>query len=305
MSHLQADAPPPTDRLRKAIMKIAHAKVMAEHIPDGVLFDVLDAVEDDLEELQAVLVRETGAAPPLSARGEPQQAVDPRALVFFLTRLVADAGKLLEALGEPVSHCPHRSVFHPAEGAEVCDDCGATGPFSLDLGEPVSSPPQERTKPGRIAIGGPGCYPFVKPPDAGRTPLDLEAIKAREAEATKGPWRAAYSEQEHRTGSLMCKDTCGNGDIPIRITQLKPSIDWPGTEGHVMCDRSSVDDVISETTDEHVVCCGGHDYDDCGFVSPSDAEFIAHARQDVPALIAEVERLRAALASAPQPQEKP
>jgi hypothetical protein len=46
----------------------------------------------------------------------------------------------------------------------------------------------------------------------------------------------------------------------------------------------------------HVVCFG-HDYDDYGDVKGPDAEFIAHARTDVPALLAEVERLRAELAN--------
>jgi hypothetical protein len=54
-----------------------------------------------------------------------------------------------------------------------------------------------------------------------------------------------------------------------------------------------------------VVCCGGEcDKQDCGLTITmsrydrnlkerrADATFIAHARQDIPALIAEVERLR-------------
>ena len=75
----------------------------------------------------------------------------------------------------------------------------------------------------------------------------LDAIQAREAKATAGPWAIDGPAQ------------CGPGDT---LTV------YPVEDGGALA-----------------------------YVQPSweDAEFIAHARQDVPALLAEVERLRARL----------
>lgn len=43
----------------------------------------------------------------------------------------------------------------------------------------------------------------------------------------------------------------------------------------------------------HHVVCFGHDYDEYGSIdNVADAAFIAHARDDIPALLAEVRRLR-------------
>lgn len=88
-------------------------------------------------------------------------------------------------------------------------------------------------------------------------PLDLDGIKTREAAATKGPWHAPGLGEVHSDHD--------NG-IYVRITR----------------DRAT-----GESEDDCIVC----DY--CG---DADADFIAHARQDIPALIAEVERLEAEVA---------
>ena len=90
------------------------------------------------------------------------------------------------------------------------------------------------------------------------TPLDLEPIKARCDVATAGPWRAVLS--------------------------------YSGMPA------AGVSDIIG-LNDEHVVCFG-HDYDEYGYMAVEDAEFCAHARQDIPALIAEVEALRQRLLDA-------
>ncbi len=79
-------------------------------------------------------------------------------------------------------------------------------------------------------------------------PLDLGAIKAREAEATEGPWRVEESRKPEYSIILVC----------------------------------GPDDTGEEVI--HFMYSDGRE---------PDAEFIASARQDVPALIAEVERLRA------------
>lgn len=78
-------------------------------------------------------------------------------------------------------------------------------------------------------------------------PLDLEPIKARERDATIGPW---IREQN---------DKHGIGSVLIRHRQH---------------------DNISFAVE----------------ADAADATFIAHARADVPALIAEIERLRALVA---------
>ena len=49
-------------------------------------------------------------------------------------------------------------------------------------------------------------------------------------------------------------------------------------------------EVMSEATGVHVICFG-HDRDDYGRVDEPDAEFIAHAREDIPYLLQELATL--------------
>jgi len=89
-------------------------------------------------------------------------------------------------------------------------------------------------------------------------PLDLDAIRARAEAATAGPW-AAWLDQDgadHMHGLLMV----GNAAAVI-----------PDGESYV--DGVDVNPIA-------------HTY------TPEDREFIAHAREDIPALLAKVERLR-------------
>ena len=83
---------------------------------------------------------------------------------------------------------------------------------------------------------------------------DLEAIKARAAAATEGPWE---------------------WDDPTIGQHWSRPEPW----------ATVVDDEVN---------CGGYCYG--GSSSPiksdADGQFIAHAREDIPALVAEVERLR-------------
>jgi hypothetical protein len=78
--------------------------------------------------------------------------------------------------------------------------------------------------------------------------VDLEAIEARAASATRGPWT-----QRHR-------------DIGVEGPNYLQTLAW-----------------TARLADEGTV----------GVRSVADAEFIAHARTDVPALVAEVRALRA------------
>lgn len=94
--------------------------------------------------------------------------------------------------------------------------------------------------------------PHTNPASA--APLDLEAIKARAAAATEGPWE------------------WGNPTIGQHWSRPEP---WA--------------EVVNAD-----VACGSYCYG--GSVRPiesdADGQFIAHAREDIPALVAEVDELR-------------
>lgn len=85
--------------------------------------------------------------------------------------------------------------------------------------------------------------------------LDLDAIKARVEAATPGPWKA------------------DGGEVSQHWSRPEP---WQ--------------EVVSTEVSCMSYCYGGTAR---GVERDADAEFIAHARTDVPALVAEVERLRA------------
>ena len=97
------------------------------------------------------------------------------------------------------------------------------------------------------------------------TTLDLDAIEARANAATPGPWGV------------------GNGTHIVRGLEVTG-------RGSYTCIQS-----VAEVADEDDREDWGHD--DFVEVDPEDdAAFIAAARTDVPALVAEVRRLRAELA---------
>lgn len=100
------------------------------------------------------------------------------------------------------------------------------------------------------------------------TALDLDAIRYRLAEATPGPWGV------------------GNGTHIVRGLEVTG-------RGSFTCIQS-----VAEIDDEDDRLDWGHD-DEVEVDPEADAQFIAHARQDIPALLAEVDRLRAELAATP------
>jgi hypothetical protein len=96
--------------------------------------------------------------------------------------------------------------------------------------------------------------------------LDLEAIKARAEAATEGPWQV--DKPPYALGAY----TGGGGDCTVTVsTKLK----WSSKCG----DEPERAGVFKKLL--------------VSWQSKQDAEFIAHARTDIPALIAEIERLRA------------
>lgn len=100
---------------------------------------------------------------------------------------------------------------------------------------------------------------------------ELQAIKARAEAATPGPWRQGYA-------SMSCtKDHGGLGHHPGPPQCVYDKLTW----------HESNECVSAANGDE---ICGPDDYGNAP--RENDCTFIAHARTDVPALVAEVERLR-------------
>jgi hypothetical protein len=95
--------------------------------------------------------------------------------------------------------------------------------------------------------------------------LDLEAIRVRADAATAGPW----------------------GSLPDIV---------PGQPNWIIGRTADPNDGYYGTTD--VLRIADENLDG-NYLSDDDAEFIAHARTDIPALIAEVEALRAQHEAAP------
>jgi hypothetical protein len=130
--------------------------------------------------------------------------------------------------------------------------------------------------------------------------IDLDAIRARLAAATPGPWE--LGDVWFRAGVIYDETGVRNGDAPTRCAYchhgdpvfVEPDMDVNGTRmvGHI---HRSADPYDPEHTvsgaDGTVVLVGRGDYGP--YVSEEDAAFIAGARQDVADLLAEVERLRA------------
>ncbi len=98
-------------------------------------------------------------------------------------------------------------------------------------------------------------------PATGAEPLDLDGIKKREAAATKGPWRSMQA------GNSTMEDGLLDHIAEVEGLQRHWNPGWLGWQSARNYFKS--------------------------FFRQRDAEFIAHARQDIPALVAEVSRLRA------------
>jgi hypothetical protein len=88
--------------------------------------------------------------------------------------------------------------------------------------------------------------------------LDLPAIRARAEAATPGPWQ-----------EVLCPKSAFDGK------------DWIGVASEDVVGKGGLG-----------VCINGRVGDGHEVQSVADAEFIAHARTDIPALLAEVDRLR-------------
>jgi hypothetical protein len=130
--------------------------------------------------------------------------------------------------------------------------------------------------------------------------LDLEAISARADAATPGPW--IIGDRWHIAGVMpemfgegkcsLCRSENpivweGRRDINGKrmLAHVHQTAEpWYG-EGHQMFSYDG--------GPEPFTVAGNYDWEVGGIISPVDCEFIAHAREDIPALIARIRELEA------------
>lgn len=110
------------------------------------------------------------------------------------------------------------------------------------------------------------------------TEADLAAIQARERAATRGPWTV---QSEVAVPNARGQEVFPNG---MALTNRWIVTSWIHPQSRAQYPITSVG-----YSPFSVNACASH-------IDPANAEFMASARQDVPALLAEVRRLRAALA---------
>ncbi|MCG6493401.1 hypothetical protein [Kitasatospora sp. A2-31] len=123
--------------------------------------------------------------------------------------------------------------------------------------------------------------------DQPNAPLDLDAIKARVQAATPGPWRwRGNTEARH-----LRLQTPHRGGLTVMDFKR-----WGMQGARPRFARDYVMHPADEMVEYEVAAWSEHIYrkDVVGIDHP-DAQFIAAARTDVPALVAEVERLTAEL----------
>ena len=113
--------------------------------------------------------------------------------------------------------------------------------------------------------------------------LDAEAlarIKERVAGATEGPWALGYVSGsctiDHGPGNWHGKAYC----------RYDPSVMWSKTE--ILAPTVMKPTAYGEPKKGQVI--GNYGHDDEPVMSEADAEFIAHARADIPKLIAALEQ---------------
>ena len=111
--------------------------------------------------------------------------------------------------------------------------------------------------------------------------IDIAAIKARADKATAGPWESDTTENEGDYGS---GPDCGSGFSSYEVVAKKGRI----------CDTINSDvAMVCEEYDED----GRTAFDEVG---QANMDFIAHARTDIPALLAALEASEAARVKAEQ-----
>lgn len=125
-------------------------------------------------------------------------------------------------------------------------------------------------------------------PDGITALLNLEPIKARESAAQRGPWRWNLNLKSRQ----ITLEACVSG-----FEVVMDFVRWGMGGARVRFQRRGLMENVEEFAE--IVPARAHHSHWFQTLSHPDANFIAHARTDVPALIVEVERLRALLASLP------
>lgn len=124
--------------------------------------------------------------------------------------------------------------------------------------------------------------PAPSPPPLSDGGVDLSEIEARAKAATPGPWlRGSYSGQ--------CNLDHGG---PARHNGKDCDYRSTFREGGCEIVRAGLPDGAPMDRDDKWLIAGQIDYETGGIKRECDADFIAHARTDIPALIAEVKSLR-------------
>lgn len=115
------------------------------------------------------------------------------------------------------------------------------------------------------------------------TELDLDAIQARADAATPGPW--VDTKGYHLTCLLEDENDCE------RTSAIRERIVFHnGVVHHEHDERQPSPELLTINGD---LIAGAYDWEEWGILKHADTEFIVHAREDIPALVAEVRRLRA------------
>lgn len=132
----------------------------------------------------------------------------------------------------------------------------------------------------------------------------LAEIRDRADAATRGPWEPGMVwlvagliwDDDHRRADPDKATHCGychHGE-PVWSGQRNINGTVMNAHRHRASEPYGIEHLISAADGDLVA--GNYDYEDGGIIAPADTAFVAAARQDVPDLLTEVERLRGELA---------
>ena len=130
---------------------------------------------------------------------------------------------------------------------------------------------------------------------------EFKAIKARADAATPGPWEAGdvwltagliWDADHNRVGPKVATH-CGYCHHGEPVWAGRTDINGTVMRAHRHRDPDPYEPTHKISGADGASVAGNYDYEAGGILRPEDTEFIIHARTDVPALLAEVDRLRA------------
>ncbi|GII63579.1 hypothetical protein Skr01_36640 [Sphaerisporangium krabiense] len=124
------------------------------------------------------------------------------------------------------------------------------------------------------------------------TPEELNAIKARVNAASAGPWERGDVYLTAGVGFGMPPGQCAFCRLGDPVWSGDANINGRMMPAHRHRDPNPYEPDHKITGSNGEVVAGNYDYEAGGIIEPADTEFIVHARTDVPALVAEIERIR-------------